>query len=157
IPASDIYHITFSPDGQRLATANQNGTATIWNAVTGDKELTLLGHKDAVRSIAFSPCTTSPGVSAEGCGTRVVTTSDDRTGGAWDLTRTEELAAWPGRMLGVASDGVRLTMLSGDNPATVSVRELSAGLSAEWDAGQLQFPSSLPIAMSTLNAVALSQ
>ena len=51
-----IQQIAFSPDGKRLATANNDG-ATVWDITTGQKLLTFSGHGAGVRlsGIAFSP------------------------------------------------------------------------------------------------------
>jgi WD40 repeat protein len=66
-------NIIFSPDGQRLA--GQTGSvAKVWDAQTGQEQLTLAGHADWIFGLAFSPD-----------GTRLVTTSLDRTARVWDI------------------------------------------------------------------------
>src|SRR5207249_1240600 len=51
-----IQRIAFSPDGKRIASANQDGI-NVWDATTGRQLLTYSGHGEEVRSsgIAFSP------------------------------------------------------------------------------------------------------
>jgi WD40 repeat protein len=44
----------FSPDGQRLATASDDGTARIWDTKSG-MELAVLHHEGKVKAVAFSP------------------------------------------------------------------------------------------------------
>ena len=62
----------FSPDGERIITASDDGTAKVW-----DKEGKLLyplsGHRDVVNSAQFSPD-----------GEHIVTASDDGTAKVWD-------------------------------------------------------------------------
>jgi WD40 repeat protein len=47
--------VAFSPDGRKIATSSANGTATIWDAGTGDELVGLIGHADWVQAGAFSP------------------------------------------------------------------------------------------------------
>src|SRR5207244_8227880 len=44
-----------SPDGRRRATASFDRTVKRWDVAAGAKALTLLGHTDHVRGLAFSP------------------------------------------------------------------------------------------------------
>ena len=46
--------MAFSPDGTRVATASNDGTARIFDAITG-AELSRLDHGSAVNAVAFSP------------------------------------------------------------------------------------------------------
>lgn len=66
----------FSPDGRRVVTASQDGTARIWNVVTGQPRLaTTLTHAGAVVHAEFS-----------GDGRYVLTASKDKTARVWDAT-----------------------------------------------------------------------
>jgi WD40 repeat protein len=65
---------TFSPDGSRIVTASQDGTARIWDAGTGKEIAALHGHESAVVSAVFSPD-----------GSRVLTASWDGTARIWDV------------------------------------------------------------------------
>ncbi|MBO3747215.1 PD40 domain-containing protein [Streptosporangiaceae bacterium NEAU-GS5] len=47
--------IAFSPDGSRLATTADDGTALLWDAATGRLVATLRGHSRTVWAAAFSP------------------------------------------------------------------------------------------------------
>jgi eukaryotic-like serine/threonine-protein kinase len=47
--------VAFSPNGEWLASGNDDGTVKTWNARTGEKALTLKGHGDWVWCVAFSP------------------------------------------------------------------------------------------------------
>ena len=53
--AAPVLDIASSPDGQRLATAGEDGTVRIWESVTGQEVLTLKGHGGAVSRVVFSP------------------------------------------------------------------------------------------------------
>ena len=57
-----------------LVTASWDRTARLWDAVTGDPLGEPLGHREAVRSAAFSPD-----------GKRVVTASRDGAARVWDV------------------------------------------------------------------------
>src|SRR6186713_3004390 len=49
-----IFSVTFSPDGQRIATAGDDQTARVWAA--GDGELLAIKrHGSPISSVAFSP------------------------------------------------------------------------------------------------------
>jgi WD40 repeat protein len=55
-----VHDVAFSPDGTRLATGSQDGTARVWDAASGRELLTLSEHTSLswireLNSIAFSP------------------------------------------------------------------------------------------------------
>ena len=52
--AAGIGSITFSPDGEMLASVSGK-TIRLWNFVTGEYKQTLTGNRWGIRSIAFSP------------------------------------------------------------------------------------------------------
>ena len=47
--------LAVSGDGSRFATTRADGTATVWETDTGQRLLTLEGHRGAINGIAFSP------------------------------------------------------------------------------------------------------
>jgi WD40 repeat protein/DNA-binding SARP family transcriptional activator len=69
-----VLDVAFSPDGKRVLSASEDGTARIWNASTGKLERTLRGHAEAVNSAAYSMD-----------GGRVVTAGADGTVRVWNL------------------------------------------------------------------------
>jgi WD40 repeat protein/tetratricopeptide (TPR) repeat protein len=62
-----------SPDGGRVVTGSQDGTARVWQAGTGAPLGPPLGHDGPVTAVAFSPD-----------GKTVVTGSEDKTARLWD-------------------------------------------------------------------------
>jgi WD40 repeat protein len=72
----------FSPDGTRIVTTSSDGTARVWDAATGQVQLTLTGHTGWVRGGGFSPD-----------GTRIVTAGDDGTARVWDAA-TGQQTGW---------------------------------------------------------------
>jgi WD40 repeat protein len=103
--------VAFSPDGQRLAAANGDGTVGVFDLKTGAELPPLRGHKDFVLSVAFQPG-----------GTRLASASADRTVKVWDLTTGKEVFSLPGHMgahgsaaygLAFSPDGRRLAAASG--------------------------------------------
>lgn len=66
-----VNSISFSPDGQSIATASRDGTARLWN-LQGQTQKVLTGHQGDVYNIAFSPD-----------GQLLATASQDRTIRLW--------------------------------------------------------------------------
>jgi WD40 repeat protein/transcriptional regulator with XRE-family HTH domain len=75
-----FWYATFSPDGKYLATADGDGIARIWDAVTGRQVHALVGHRDEVYHVEFSPD-----------GSRLVTVSPDGLAILWDALTGEKL------------------------------------------------------------------
>jgi WD40 repeat protein len=112
IPAHDeyVFRVAYSPDGTRLATSSQDGTARVFDAATGRLIHVLRGHYPNICwDVAYSPD-----------GTRLATVGRDRTTKVWDaatgrLLRTLDKhpdTVWSvafspdGRLLASASVGV---------------------------------------------------
>ncbi|MDR2754109.1 MAG: WD40 repeat domain-containing protein [Planctomycetaceae bacterium] len=78
-----VMTVLFSPDGKKLITANFDGTARIYDTVTGKELLILKGHKRVLFSAVFSPdgklALTTSG-SEEDCSARI-----------WDAKTGEKL------------------------------------------------------------------
>jgi WD40 repeat protein len=111
--SSLIKDTAWSPDGTRIATASDDQTARVWDAVSGKELAKLVGHTELVNSSAWSPD-----------GTRIVTASDDQTARVWDAVSGKELAKLVGhtyRMLSAAwsPNGTRLVTTSDDKTARV--------------------------------------
>jgi WD40 repeat protein len=78
----DVWALTFSPDGMRLASTGEDRTARLWDPATGALLTTCQGHTSRVLGIAFRPD-----------GARLVTTSSDGTVRQWDAATGREIEA----------------------------------------------------------------
>jgi WD40 repeat protein/serine/threonine protein kinase len=78
---SEVWAVTFSRDGRRLASASTDHTVRVWDAATGKLVRALTGHTGAVWAVAFSPD-----------GRWLATGSDDQTVRLWDAATGEEHA-----------------------------------------------------------------
>ncbi len=94
-----INMLTFSPDGSRIASASEDGTARLWNVATGGPAAVLKGHARKLYSVAF-----------RSDGARLVTASADGTVRQWD-GRTGAAAEPPYERHG---GGVRAAVYSPD-------------------------------------------
>jgi phospholipase C len=72
--------VAWSPDGRRLATVNENGTVTVWDAQTWQVLITLTGHDSKLWSVRWSPV-----------GQRLATGNMDGTASVWDAGSGKEL------------------------------------------------------------------
>jgi hypothetical protein len=67
--------VAWSPDGTRLASASDDSTIRLWDAVAGSPFATLQGHSDSVNAVAWSPD-----------GRRLASASDDNSIRLWDVS-----------------------------------------------------------------------
>jgi len=76
----EISSISFSSDGELLATGSDDQTAKIWKVATGHELHSLVGHTDKISSVAFCPK-----------GKLVATGSWDTTIKLWEVATGKEL------------------------------------------------------------------
>jgi len=100
----DVFSVSFSTDGQALASAGKDGDVRIWDAATGAAERVLSGHTTEATCVVFSP---SNQLLASG--------SEDRTVRLWDWrngTETRRIEGAKDHVLAVAfsPDGKRLAV-----------------------------------------------
>jgi tetratricopeptide (TPR) repeat protein len=108
-----VWETSFSPDGRRILTASDDGTARVWDAVTGRPVFPPLRHSRRVTYAAFSAD-----------GRRIVTASYDQTARVWDAA-TGQPTTPPLKHNGIVwiaafrRDGRRIVTASADQTARV--------------------------------------
>ena len=88
--------VTYSRDGQRLATGSQDGTLRLWNASAGTLLKTVKITTNAVWTVAFTP------------DDQGLVTSCNECAQLWDTRSWECLRTFPGELAAVARSGTRL-------------------------------------------------
>jgi WD40 repeat protein/serine/threonine protein kinase len=116
-----VRYATFSPDGTRIVTTSDDGTAREWDATTGELLFTLTGHTKVVWQAAFSPD-----------GARIATAGGDRTLRLWDAHTGAPLAV----VDDPAGQPVNAVAFSPDGKSLVTGGR--AGAATLWDAGTAQ-------------------
>ena len=111
--------IAVSDDGKRFATTGEDGTANVWETDTGNRLLTLRGHKGVLNGIAYSPD-----------GSLLATAGVDHTVRLWDAASGRLVHVLRGHrdaVVGVAfsPDGSLLATSSKDR--TIRVWDVAAG------------------------------
>jgi WD40 repeat protein len=107
-PGGSAKDVAFSPDGSRILTASEDGTARMWNSVDGAELAIFRGHEGPVTHAVFSADSQ-----------RVLTTSQDGTARLWDAGEGPEVTSvrgqpGPVRNAVFSADGSRVLIASGD-------------------------------------------
>ena len=118
-PGTNVLGVAFSPDGSLLAAAADDGTARVWDPVTGAVNVIVQGHIGRVHDVAFSPDSSL-----------LATASSDRTARIWHLAARTEYASLTGhtdrvRSVAFSPDGTMLASASDDG--TFRIWDLTAG------------------------------
>lgn len=114
-----INTVNFSPDGQSIVTASDDGTARLWQVNAGQA---LEGHTNFVGKGAFSPD-----------GKQLATASSDGTTRVWDVSTRETLLTLPkpadaSKGLTYSPDGKQILTLNNDGTVQVWNAETGARL-----------------------------
>jgi eukaryotic-like serine/threonine-protein kinase len=113
----DVYFVTFSRDGLRLASAGRDRTARVWDVVKQRRICVCQGHTDEVNWVEFSPDQTL-----------LATASEDRTIKIWDANTGKErftLTGHASEVVCVLFDATGKRLVSGDNNGVLKLWDLA--------------------------------
>ena len=125
----DVYSVSFSPDGQTLASSVfWRGTVRLWDVQTGIEKQTFTGHTSSVYSVSFSP---DGQTLASGGGSWRGDNNADNTVRLWDVQTGVERQTFTGHTSSVYSvnfspDGQ--TVASGSEDETVRLWDVQTGI-----------------------------
>ncbi|MBK9603011.1 MAG: PD40 domain-containing protein [Anaerolineales bacterium] len=115
-----VWKAVFSPDGKLIASGSQDGTAKIWDAITGKELFTIKATTEGdAGNVDFSPN-----------GKLLATGGGDKIARLWDVSTGKELLALKGHLneiyhVAFSPDGNRLATASNDG--TVKIWDIVAG------------------------------
>jgi WD40 repeat protein/serine/threonine protein kinase len=115
---ADVYFVTFSRDGSRLASASRDKTARVWDVATGQQICVCRGHTNEVNWVDFSPDQKL-----------LATASDDHTVRIWDAVTGQERFTLKGHATEVVTTLFSPTanvLVSGDDSGILKMWDLSS-------------------------------
>jgi WD40 repeat protein len=114
-----VHSVAFSPDGEQIAAASEDGTVKVLDSRTGRVAQTLPGHRASVFSVAFSPD-----------GRHLASASEDRTIRLWDRATGQDVFSRDGQ--GGEFVGVAYSLAFSPNGRHL-VAGSDGGLAIVWD------------------------
>ena len=114
-----VWSAAWSPDGSRIASASGDGTAQVWDALSGDHLTIYYGHNNSVYSVSWSPDNR-----------RIASAGYDKSVQVWDATFGDHFYSYLGHTATVwsvawAPDGKHIASAGGDK--TVQVWNAASG------------------------------
>ena len=125
----EITTLAYSPGGQRLISAADDGEIVIRNSLTGAVAQRLKGHAGAVTALAFAPD-----------GSRLVSAASDPLLVAWDMSSGEQLSVY--EFSGESEPTIRDLAVSADGERVIGWQEEAGKIvMAQWRADTLELLS----------------
>jgi WD40 repeat protein/tRNA A-37 threonylcarbamoyl transferase component Bud32 len=115
---ANIVSATLSPDGTKILTANMDGTARLWDTISGKQVGSDMPHERSVWAAAFSPD-----------GNKIITASWDRTARIWDAHTGKPigLPLWHGDKVQAVAFGPDGFALSSGFDSTIRLWDIATG------------------------------
>ncbi len=131
-----IWGVSWSPDGTRIASASANGTVQVWDPNSGHTLLTYTGHSRRVQTVAWSPD-----------GRHLASAGDDKSVQVWDATTGTLRVTYHGHtndVLGVAWSPDSRRISSGSDDGTAQVWDAVTGKTQLIYKGHTSFVKHVP-------------
>ncbi len=111
--ADQVYAVSWSPDGKRIASGSRDVTVQVWDVANGGHVYTYTGHTDSVLSVAWSPD-----------GKRIASASYDKTVQIWNAADGGNAYTYKGhtdivRSAAWSPDGKRVASASYDKTVQI--------------------------------------
>ena len=123
--AAEVRSLSFSPNGEILASTGPDGTLRLWDTNTGEQEKILAGYKGSFWGVLFSP---AGEILASQSGSSRVSISLWREIWLWDVIKDQKKKTLTGHLRGITSTSFspdRQTLASAGEDGTVLLWDLT--------------------------------